>query len=104
MFTYFKNAVHNSKPAGEYIESRNLNYKQIEIGYNAGQFHHGTRKDEGLIEDCLKYGILLDLGLKSRTGETVYKPFGKWCLCFALRNQNHEITGLYFRSTLAGKD
>lgn len=53
MFTYFKNAVHNSKPAREYIESRNLDYRQIEIGYNAGQFHHGTRKDEGLIEDCL---------------------------------------------------
>ena len=104
MFTYFKNAVHNSKPAREYIESRNLDYKQLEIGYNAGHFHHGTRKDEGLIEDCLKYGVLLDLGLKSRTGETAYKPFGKWCLCFALRNQNHEITGLYFRSTLAGKD
>jgi DNA primase/energy-coupling factor transporter ATP-binding protein EcfA2 len=104
MFTYFKNAVHNSKPAREYIESRNLDHKQIEIGYNAGQFHHGARKDESLINDCLKYGILLDLGLKSRTGETAYKPFGKWCIVFALRNQNHEITGLYFRSTLSDKD
>ena len=104
MFTYFKNAVHNSKPAREYIESRNLDYKQLEIGYNGGQFHHGKRKDETLINDCLKYGLLLDLGLKSRTGETAYKPFGKWCLCFALRNPNHEITGLYFRSTLPNKD
>ena len=104
MFTYFKNAVHNSKPAREYIESRNLDYKQLEIGYNGGQFHHGQRKDETLINDCLKYGLLLDLGLKSRTGETAYKPFGKWCLCFALRNPNHEITGLYFRSTLPNKD
>ena len=104
MFTYFKNAVHNSKPAREYIESRNLDYKQIEIGYNAGQFHHGARKDESLINDCLKYGILLDLGLKSRTGETAYKPFGKWCIVFALRNPSHEITGLYFRSTLSYKD
>ncbi len=104
MFTYFKNAVHNSKPAREYIESRNLDHKQIEIGYNAGQFHHGARKDESLINDCLKYGILLDLGLKSRTGETAYKPFGKWCIVFALRNPSHEITGLYFRSTLSDKE
>ncbi|MAN89133.1 MAG: DNA primase, partial [Algoriphagus sp.] len=104
MFTYFKNAVHNSKPAREYIESRNLDHKQLEIGYNAGQFHHGARKDESLINDCLKYGILLDLGLKSRTGETAYKPFGKWCIVFALRNPNHEITGLYFRSTLSDKE
>lgn len=104
MFTYFKNAVHNSKPAREYIESRNLDHKQLEIGYNAGQFHHGARKEESLISDCLKYGVLLDLGLKSRTGETAYKPFGKWCIVFALRNPNHEITGLYFRSTLSDKE
>ncbi len=109
MFTYFCNAVHNSKPAREYLEQRNLDFKKLAsgsspVGYNGGQFHHGQRKDEDLINDCLKYGLLLDLGLKSRTGETAYKPFGKWCLCFALRNPNHEITGLYFRSTLPNKD
>ncbi|HOR04792.1 MAG TPA: hypothetical protein PK028_04305 [Bacteroidales bacterium] len=26
MFTYFKNAVHNSPPAKQYIESRKLDY------------------------------------------------------------------------------
>lgn len=109
MFTYFCNAVHNSKPAREYLEQRNLDYKKLAsggspVGYNAGQFHHGARKDESLISDCLKCGVLLDLGLKSRTGETAYKPFGKWCIVFALRNPSHEITGLYFRSTLGDKE
>lgn len=46
MFTYFKNAVHNSPPAKQYIESRKLDYEKLEIGYNSGQFHHGARKDE----------------------------------------------------------
>jgi len=104
MFTYFKNAIHNSKPAQEYLQKRCLDFKQIEVGYNAGQFHHGTRKDEALIKECLEYGILLDLGLKARTGDTAYKPFGKWCVCFALRNKENNITGLYFRSTLNDKE
>ncbi len=104
MFTYFKNAIHNSPPAKEYLQKRCLDFKQIEVGYNAGQFHHGTRKDETLINECLEYGLLLDLGMKARTGDTAYKPFGKWCVCFALRNKENNITGLYFRSTLNDKE
>lgn len=104
MFTYFKNAIHNSQPAKEYLQKRCLDFKQIEVGYNAGQFHHGTRKDEALIKECLEYGLLLDLGMKARTGDTAYKPFGKWCVCFALRNKENNITGLYFRSTLNDKE
>ncbi|MGH2643359.1 MAG: toprim domain-containing protein, partial [Chitinophagaceae bacterium] len=104
MFTYFKNAIHNSKPAREYIQSRCLDFKKTEVGYNGGQFHHGQRKDGNLIRQCLEYGLLLDIGLKSRTGDAAYKPFGKWSICFALRNRQHEITGLYFRSTLNDKE
>ncbi len=103
MFTYFKNGVHNSKPAKEYLEKRGLDFTKTEVGYNSGQFHHGKRKDEALIKSCIKYGILLDLGTKSRTGNPAYKPFGKWCICFALKNREGEITGLYFRSTLDDK-
>jgi len=104
MFTYFKNAVHNSKPARDYLASRCIDFRKTEAGYNAGQFHHGTRKDETLIGQCLQYGLLMELGAKARTGEAAYKPFGKWCIVFALRNPVHEITGLYFRSTINDKD
>lgn len=104
MYQYFKNAVHNSKPAKDYLQSRNLDFKKIEIGYNAGQFHHGTRKDETVINQCLEYGLLIDKGNKGRTGETAYNVFGKWGICFALRNRENEVTGLYFRSTLNEKE
>lgn len=103
MFTYFKNAIHNSKPAKEYLQSRCLDFTKTEVGYNSGQFHHGTRKDEALIKSCIKYGLLLDLGTKSRTGNPAYKPFGKWGLVFALKNQKNQIVSLYFRSTLENK-
>lgn len=100
MFTYFKNGVHNSKPAQDYMSTRNLDFKKLEIGYNAAQFHHGARKDEQLIEQCLKYGLLIDAGLTSRTGDKAYNVFGRMCIVFALKNQANQITGLYFRSAV----
>ncbi len=104
MFTYFRNAVHNSPPAKDYLQNRNLDFKKIEVGYNAGQFHHGARKEESLINQCLENGLLIDKNLVARTGEKAYQPFGKWCIVFALRNPHNQITGLYFRSTLNEKE
>ncbi len=103
IFQYFKNSVHSSKPAQDYLQTRNLDFKKIEVGYNAGQFHHGTRKEETLINQCLEYGLLIDKGNKGRTGESVFNVFGKYGICFALRNKENQVTGLYFRSTLNEK-
>ena len=103
MFQYFKNAVHNSKPAKTYLESRNLDFKRLEVGYNAGQFHHGQRRDENVIAQCVNYGLLIDKGITSRTGNKAYGVFGKWCICFALKDKENNVTGLYFRSTLNDK-
>jgi len=100
MFIYFKNAVHNSKPARDYIKQRGLDYEKLDIGYNSGQFHHGTRKDEALIQSCIKIGLLSEYDRLGRTGETTYRPFGKYCIIFALRNRVNQITGMYFRSTV----
>ena len=101
MFQYFRNAISNSKPAKEYLEKRNLDNSILEIGYNSGQFHHGERKTEELLKQALEVGLLQDKGLiNTRTGEKGFSPFAKWCICFALRNQKNEVTGLYFRSIL----
>lgn len=105
MFTYFKNAVHNSKPAQEYIKSRNLDPIKLEIGYNTAQFHHGQRRDEALINNCVAVGLLAPWGVNNRKpDEQAYKAFGKECICFALRNPANQITGLYFRSTVNNDD
>lgn len=100
MFIYFKNAVHNSQPAREYIKSRALDYTQIEIGYNTAQFHHGARRDEQLIKSCLEVGLLYEAGTNSRIGGQAYGAFGKWGIVFALKNKENQIVSMYFRSTV----
>ena len=104
MFTYFKNAVNSSPAAKTYLSSRCLDYKQLEVGFNGGQFHHGTRRDDTLIAQCLEYGLLIDKNLIGRTGEKAYNVFGKNCIVFPLKNRSNEIVGLYFRSTVNDKE
>jgi DNA primase len=105
IFTYFKNAVSNSKPARDYLQSRNVNPIKIEVGYNTAQFHHGNRRDEILINNCVAVGLLNPWGVNNRKPEEqAYKAFGKECIVFAMRNQGNHITGLYFRSTTNNSD
>ena len=100
MFSSFKNASSRSQPAKDYLQQRNLDHKKVDIGYNGGQFHHGQRKEDSLIKNCLEYGLLIDNNRRGNTGEIVYTIFGKYGIVFPLKNQENEIVSLYFRSTL----
>lgn len=104
MFTYFKNAVANSRPAQDYLKSRGLDATRLTVGYNSAQFHHGQRKDTRLIDACVQVGLLTPWGTNTREGGQAYKPFGKYCLVFALQSRSGSITGLYFRSTVNDSD
>lgn len=106
MFTYFKNAVYNSTPARDYLASRALDHYVIDVGYNSAQFHHGKRKDETLINNCLRYGLLRETNIINARSkdDKAYNVFGKWCIVFALRNRESQVTGLYFRSTINNTD
>ena len=100
MFTSFRKGIFNSPPAKEYCKSRNLNYEKLQIGFNGGQFHHGTRKDETLINICLEHGLLIDKNQLARTGEKAYNVFGNKGIVFPLKNKENEIVSFYFRSTI----
>lgn len=101
MLAYFKNALHASGPAKEYLAKRGLDNAVLEIGYNSGQFHHGERKTEELLKKSLEIGLLLDKGLiNNRTKEKAYQVFANKCLIFPLRNKEHEIVSIYGRSIL----
>ncbi len=98
MFSSFRKGLLSSNPAKDYCHSRVLDYELLEVGFNSGQFHHGQRKDDQLISDCLHYGLLIDKGLKSRTGDIAYTIFGNKSIVFPLKNKANEIVSLYFRS------
>src|SRR5690606_23062040 len=104
MFLSFRKGLWNSNPAKDYCKSRALNYETLEIGFNGGQFHHGQRKDEKLINDCLNYGLLTPAGTNSRTGGQAYKAVGNRGIVFALKKKENEIVSLYFRSTTNDKN
>ncbi|MCD0479261.1 CHC2 zinc finger domain-containing protein [Chryseobacterium sp. LC2016-29] len=104
-FSYFRKALYCSVPAKQYIEKRNLDNSILEIGYNSGQFHHGERKSEALINNALEVGLLLDKGLiNNRTGEKGYSIFANKCICFPLKNKENEIVSFYFRAIIENKN
>ncbi len=98
MFKSFRKGLMNSQPAKDYCKKRNLDHTKLEISFNSGQFHHGERRTEELINNSLAVGLLLDNGLKTATGEIAYSIFGKYSLVFALKNKENEIVSFYFRS------
>jgi DNA primase catalytic core len=106
IFKTFRKGIYNSNPAKEYAEKRSLkvafgeNKEGLEIGFNSGQFHHGERKDEELINKCLEAGLLIDKGIIGRTGEKAFGIFANKCLIFPLRNKENKIVSFYGRSVL----
>jgi DNA primase len=115
LFTLFKTSVISSPTAKNYLNSRNLDYSKIEVGYNAANFHHVGRftkqgesqisqaekeQQQQFINDCIHYGLLLDREALGRSGSKTYQIFGKYCICFPLKNNQNQIVSLYFRSSV----
>ena len=104
MFQSFRKGIFNSPPAKQYSQQRNLNIEVLQIGFNGGQFHHGTRRDETLINNCLAVGLLLDRNIISKTGTKAFNVFGNKSIVFPLKNKENHIVSLYFRSTINEKE
>lgn len=92
VFGYFKKSLPLSKKAVDYLQARNLDYKQHEVGYNSGGLHVES-KNHHLIESMVKYGLLK---AKPANG---YNVWAKDCVIFPLKNQDNKIVSLYGRST-----
>ncbi|MBK8644092.1 MAG: hypothetical protein IPN15_18360 [Saprospiraceae bacterium] len=72
---------------------------QIEVGYNAGQFHYTNRDNKELIKSLVKVGLLTEDASRGN-----YQIFAKNCIVFALKNSQNQVAGLYFRSTINDKE
>jgi DNA primase len=94
-FGYFRRSVESSPRARAYLEKRGLDFRKTEAGYNSGSFYHRDRENEQLMKAYKETGLLRE----SDTGEN-YSVFGRFGICFPLKDRQGHITGLYFRSTV----
>lgn len=96
---YFQTGMRCSKPAKTYAQERMLDMDKLEqrgipLGYHNGKFHQ--KENKHFVASCIKYGLLTPFAHGG------YKQFATQSLVFALRNEQQQITGLYFRSIKGG--
>jgi DNA primase catalytic core len=107
IFNYFQNGLNSSvaKKPKEYLQSRNLNYELLELGYNSGQFHHRGKLEAKEQEACINAGLLIPYnGSVPNASGTTYTAFAKDCIIFPLRNKQNQIVSLYGRSIIDNKN
>jgi DNA primase len=97
LFKYFTKSLPLTKKAVDYTESRAINYKVHEIGFNTGDWHHKLN-EKNFIAACESYGLLKAIPVK---GFTVW---GRDCIIFPLKNAENKIVSLYGRSIINNED
>ncbi|MEJ0101414.1 MAG: CHC2 zinc finger domain-containing protein [Bacteroidota bacterium] len=97
LFKYFAKALPLTKKAVDYLQSRGIDYKQHETGYNSGDWHHKLN-EKNFIASCEQYGLLK---ARAAAGFTVW---AKDCIIFLLKNQDNKIVSLYGRSITNNDD
>jgi DNA primase len=97
LFKYFTKSLPLTKKAVDYTESRAINYKQIEIGFNTGDWHHKLN-EKNFIAASESIGLL-----KARA-TTGFNVWAKDCIIFPLKNIDNKIVSLYGRSIVNNED
>ncbi len=91
LFKYFTKSLPLTKKAVDYTESRAINYKLHEIGFNTGDWHHKLN-EKNFIASCEQCGLL-----KARPANG-FNVWAKDCIIFPLKNADNKIVSLYGRS------
>lgn len=96
LFKSFQNGLRSVKSTTprKYIEDLGLDYNDLEIGFNGGQFHH--RKSDEFKKSCVELGVLTvsDAPVKEK-GMIGYRNFGSYGIVFPLRDKTDEIVNYY---------
>jgi DNA primase len=96
-FSYYKLGLPRSKKAVEYLESRCIDYKKIEMAFNSGGLHTEA-KYKHLAESMAQIGLLK---VRAAIGFNVW---AKDCIIFPLKNEENKIVSLYGRSIINNED
>lgn len=93
LYEKFERGFLSSKPARDYLDSRNIKHKTLSVGFNTGTFHHSVNLKENRAETLKQY-VALGLLKEHQNGFTI---FGKGCLVFPLKNEQGQIVSFYYR-------
>ncbi len=78
----------------DYLQDRGLDYHELQIGFNSGQFHH--RKEDDFKEAYVKIGVLQKSNAPVNSPErTAYTCFGNYSIVFPLKDEKGDIVNLF---------
>lgn len=96
VFSYFTRALPLSEKAISYLQGRGIDYRQHEVGYNSGDWHH--KREQHFITACESLHLL-----KARPAGG-YSVWARDCVLFPLKNSENKTVSLYGRSITGNKD
>jgi hypothetical protein len=77
-----------------YLNSIGLDYNEIRIGFNSGQFHH--RKPQEIREIYIQLGLLSKSKVRlNKSISESFTVFGNYGIIFPLVNKNKQIVNLF---------
>ncbi|TPG31085.1 hypothetical protein [Flavobacterium pectinovorum] len=96
LFQSFETGIRSAKAdkPKDYLKNIGLDYAELRIGFNSGQFHHN--KDQEFKNRFEALGVLKksDAGVRKDT-MTAYTVFGRYGLVFPLTNKENEIVNYF---------
>lgn len=96
LFQSFETGIRSIKATKpkEYLNSLGLDYAELRIGFNSGQFHHN--KDQGFKDRFEALGMLKksEAGVQKST-MIPYTVFGRYGVVFPLQNKENRIVNYF---------
>ena len=86
-------SVKATKPK-EYLKSIGLDYNDLRIGFNSGQFHHNREQEFKDRFEALGVLTKSDVAVKKEE-MTAYTVFGRYGVVFPLLNKQNEIVNYF---------
>lgn len=96
LFQSFETGIRSSKATKpkEYLKSIGLDYTEMRIGFNSGQFHH--RENQIAKDQFEALGVIKKSNAPvNKEGLTAYTVFGRYGLVFPLLNEQNQIVNFF---------
>ncbi|WP_166921318.1 hypothetical protein [Flavobacterium poyangense] len=96
LFQSFETGIRSTKAIKpkEYLKSIGLDYAELRIGFNSGQFHHGETQESKDEFEALGMLKKSDAGVRQQD-LTAYTAFGRYGVIFPLLDRENRIVNYF---------